>query len=184
MSFLPLGIPTNPYRGLPKAFRRIVENRLPGLTPHKLRHAFSGAGEDVGLSVPTIGCLLGHAGHGVTAGLHLQGRSGFNCRGELRLQLHRASDVRAVERDGDEEEAPRLKPNCAPERAAIVVRGYLPASKGDGNGRWANAPGNWAYLALPVGSVMSGARVSSDGDYSESRHTYISHGFPVICPTC
>jgi integrase len=60
--------PTKPYRGLPKAFRRIVGNRITGLTPHKLRHAFSGAGEDVGLSVPTIGCLLGHAGHGVTAG--------------------------------------------------------------------------------------------------------------------
>jgi integrase len=60
--------PTKPYRGLPKAFRRIVGKGIPGLTPHKLRHAFSGAGEDVGLSVPTIGCLLGHAGQGVTAG--------------------------------------------------------------------------------------------------------------------
>ena len=63
--------PTNsaqPYRGLPKAFQRIIGGRLPGITPHKLRHAFGGAGEDVGLSVPTIGALLGHAGHGVTAG--------------------------------------------------------------------------------------------------------------------
>ncbi len=59
---------TKPYRGFPKAFKRIVGDRIPGLTPHKLRHAFSGAGEDVGLSVPTIGCLLGHAGQGVTAG--------------------------------------------------------------------------------------------------------------------
>jgi integrase len=56
------------YRGLPKAFKRIVGNCVPGMTPHKLRHAFGGAGEDVGLSVPTIGALLGHAGAGVTAG--------------------------------------------------------------------------------------------------------------------
>jgi len=57
-----------PYRGLPKAFRRIIGSRLPGLTPHKLRHAFGSAAEDLGLTVPTIGALLGHAGHGVTQG--------------------------------------------------------------------------------------------------------------------
>jgi integrase len=60
--------PLRPYRGLPKAFKRIIGERIPGLTPHKLRHAFGGAGEDVGLSVPTIAALLGHAGRGVTAG--------------------------------------------------------------------------------------------------------------------
>lgn len=62
------GDPEKPYRGLPKAFRRIIGDKIPGLTPHKLRHAFGGAAEDMGLTVPTIGCLLGHAGHGVTAG--------------------------------------------------------------------------------------------------------------------
>lgn len=57
-----------PYGGLPKAFQRIVGDALPGLTPHKLRHAFSSSAEDLGLTVPTIGALLGHAGHGVTRG--------------------------------------------------------------------------------------------------------------------
>jgi len=57
-----------PFGGLPKAFRRIVGDRVPGLTPHKLRHAYGSAAEDLGLTVPTIGALLGHAGHGVTQG--------------------------------------------------------------------------------------------------------------------
>lgn len=56
------------YRGLPKAFRRIVGHRIPELTPHKLRHAYGSAAEDLGLTVPTIGALLGHAAHGVTQG--------------------------------------------------------------------------------------------------------------------
>jgi integrase len=60
--------PNRAYRGLPKAFRRIVGDRIPGLTPHKLRHAYGSAAEDLGLTVPTIGALLGHAGHGVTQG--------------------------------------------------------------------------------------------------------------------
>jgi len=47
---------------------RIVSAKLPDLTPHKLRHAFASAAEDVGLSVPTIGALLGHADSGVTQG--------------------------------------------------------------------------------------------------------------------
>lgn len=62
------GTPEKPYRGLPKAFKRIFGDRIPGLTPHKLRHAFSSVGEDLGLTVPTIGALIGHAGHGVTQG--------------------------------------------------------------------------------------------------------------------
>jgi integrase len=60
--------PDRPYRGLPKAFRRIVGDSLPGLTPHKLRHAFSSTAEDLGLTVPTIAALLGHALGGVTEG--------------------------------------------------------------------------------------------------------------------
>lgn len=62
------GSPDKAYCGLPKAFKRIIGSRLPGLTPHKLRHAYGSAAEDLGLTVPTIGCLLGHAGHGVTQG--------------------------------------------------------------------------------------------------------------------
>jgi integrase len=62
------GSPNKAYQGLPKAFRRIVQGRIPGLTPHKLRHAYGSAAEDLGLTVPTIGALLGHSGHGVTQG--------------------------------------------------------------------------------------------------------------------
>ena len=62
------GASDKPYRGLPKAFRRIMGDRLPGLTPHKLRHAYGSAAEDLGMTVPTIGALLGQAGHGVTQG--------------------------------------------------------------------------------------------------------------------
>lgn len=60
--------PDKPYQGLPKAFHRIMGNRLPGLTPHKLRHAFGSTAEDLGLTIPTIAALLGHAGGGVTQG--------------------------------------------------------------------------------------------------------------------
>lgn len=62
------GVPKKRYGGLPKAFKRIVGDKIPGLTPHKLRHAYGSAAEDMGLTVPTIGALLGHAGHGVTQG--------------------------------------------------------------------------------------------------------------------
>jgi len=62
------GTPGKPFGGLPKAFRRIVGDNIPGVTPHKLRHAYGSAAEDLGLTVPTIGALLGHAGHGVTQG--------------------------------------------------------------------------------------------------------------------
>ncbi|MGE0751705.1 MAG: tyrosine-type recombinase/integrase [Variibacter sp.] len=60
--------PNKAYQGLPKAFRRIVGDRIPDLTPHKLRHAYGSAAEDLGLTVPTIGALLGHTSHGVTQG--------------------------------------------------------------------------------------------------------------------
>jgi integrase len=53
---------------LPKAWRRIVGERLPGITPHGLRHAFASMADDLGFTLPTIGALLGHAGHGVTVG--------------------------------------------------------------------------------------------------------------------
>jgi integrase len=59
-----------PYKGLPAAWQRIVESdkHLASLTPHGLRHGFASSAESEGLSVPTIAALLGHAGHGVTAG--------------------------------------------------------------------------------------------------------------------
>jgi integrase len=56
------------FSGVPKAWRRIVGERLPGITPHGLRHAFASIADDLGFTLPTIGALLGHAGHGVTVG--------------------------------------------------------------------------------------------------------------------
>jgi integrase len=60
--------PEKPYQGLPKAWRRIVGDSIPGLTPHGLRHAFCSTAEDLGLTVPTIKALIGHAMSGVTQG--------------------------------------------------------------------------------------------------------------------
>ena len=66
--FPSIGSAEHPYRGLPKAMRRIVESSIPGLTPHGLRHAFCSTAEDLGFTVPTIKALIGHSSHGVTEG--------------------------------------------------------------------------------------------------------------------
>jgi integrase len=57
-----------PFAGLPKAWVRIVGNKLDGVTPHGLRHGFASIAEDLGFTVPTIKALLGHAGASVTEG--------------------------------------------------------------------------------------------------------------------
>ena len=65
-----------PYAGLAKAWKRIIGDpqlaelrpQERALTPHGLRHAFGSTLEELGYTVPTIGALLGHAGHGVTMG--------------------------------------------------------------------------------------------------------------------
>jgi len=60
-----------PYRGLPRAWRRLVEAAdLPGVTLHTLRHSFASTGGDLGYSEPTIGALLGHAA-GSTTGRYI-----------------------------------------------------------------------------------------------------------------
>lgn len=65
------------YASLPNAWARITtspeleeqdRNSLAKTTPHHLRHAVASTGHDMGLSVPTIGAILGHASSGVTAG--------------------------------------------------------------------------------------------------------------------
>ncbi|UDL95813.1 site-specific integrase [Lichenihabitans sp. PAMC28606] len=56
------------FQGLPKAWGTIVGRRMPGVTPHVLRHSFASTAEDLGFTVPTIAALLGHSGGGVTAG--------------------------------------------------------------------------------------------------------------------
>lgn len=55
--------------GFKKYARRIIA--LAGLprdvTPHVLRHSFASLAADLGYSEPTIGALIGHKGHSVTA---------------------------------------------------------------------------------------------------------------------
>lgn len=63
-----------PYSGLAKAWTRVItslqlaelSSQGQPLTPHGLRHAFGSTAEELGYTVPTIGALLGHAGHGIT----------------------------------------------------------------------------------------------------------------------
>jgi integrase len=46
-----------------------VTSGLPAdVTPHVLRHSFASLANDLGYSEPTIGMLIGHAGHSVTGG--------------------------------------------------------------------------------------------------------------------
>jgi integrase len=56
------------FEGLAKTWRTIAKRRLPGVTPHTLRHSFASMAEDLGFTLPTIGALLGHASRGVTSG--------------------------------------------------------------------------------------------------------------------
>ena len=50
-----------PFSGLPKAWRRIMEEtQLADLTPHGLRHAYASVASDHGYAEPTIAALLGH----------------------------------------------------------------------------------------------------------------------------
>lgn len=66
-----------PFGGLPKAYDRIVrhsdlslEDRaaLADLTLHGLRHGLATTADGLGLTLPTVSALLGHAAGGVTAG--------------------------------------------------------------------------------------------------------------------
>lgn len=65
------------FGGLPKAYQRIVEHAdlkeaenaaLSDLTLHGLRHGFATTADNLGLTLPTVAALLGHAAGGVTAG--------------------------------------------------------------------------------------------------------------------
>lgn len=66
-----------PFGGLPKAYSRIAQHAdlkdedrtaLAGLTPHSLRHGFATTADTLGLTIPTVAALLGHAAGGITAG--------------------------------------------------------------------------------------------------------------------
>ncbi len=57
-----------PFQGLPRVWTKIRGDKLNGLTPHGLRHAFASVADDIGFTRPTIAALLGHAGSGTTEG--------------------------------------------------------------------------------------------------------------------
>ena len=66
-----------PFGGLPRAWKRIItsdkmtdqdRDAVDGLTLHGLRHGFATTANNLGLTLPTIAALLGHAAGGVTAG--------------------------------------------------------------------------------------------------------------------
>jgi integrase len=56
------------YQGLPKAWKRILADALPGISPHCLRHSFASVADNLGFTKPTIGTLLGHGNWDVTGG--------------------------------------------------------------------------------------------------------------------
>jgi integrase len=56
------------FRGLPRAWGRIVGDKLPGLTPHGLRHAFASVADDLGFTRVTIAAMLGHSLSSTTEG--------------------------------------------------------------------------------------------------------------------
>jgi integrase len=59
--------PDKPFRGLPKAWARIIQHsRVPHLTPHGLRHAYASMASDLGYTEPTIAALLGHTAGTIT----------------------------------------------------------------------------------------------------------------------
>jgi integrase len=55
------------FKGLPKAWLRVLKASKLSLTPHGLRHAFASVASDLGYTEPTIAALLGHASGSVTS---------------------------------------------------------------------------------------------------------------------
>ena len=107
------------FGGLPKAFRRIVSNpvlsqedrsALRSLTLHGLRHSCGTIADTLGLTVPTVSALLGHAAGGVTA----------NYIGRVDVVLVSAADKVSVE-------ISRLMGNST---SAVVVE--LPTARANG----------------------------------------------------
>ena len=56
------------YGGLHKAVTRVMARAsLPGVTAHTLRHSFASIGNDLGYTESTIGAIIGHGTHTMTA---------------------------------------------------------------------------------------------------------------------
>ena len=49
------------FDGVPKVWAKTVAQRLPGVTPHVLRHSFASAANDLAYTEATIAAMLGHA---------------------------------------------------------------------------------------------------------------------------
>ena len=49
------------FDGLPKVWAKTIGHRLPGVTPHVLRHSFASMANDLGYTEATIAAILGHA---------------------------------------------------------------------------------------------------------------------------
>lgn len=67
-AYLFCGRGENHIVGLPKVLARLLDKAgIAGVTAHTLRHSFATVANELGYSEATVGALLGHAGHGITA---------------------------------------------------------------------------------------------------------------------
>jgi integrase len=55
------------FKGLPKAWLRIVKSSDLSLTPHGLRHAYASVASDLGYTEPTIAAMIGHSSNSTTS---------------------------------------------------------------------------------------------------------------------
>ena len=55
------------FKGLPKAWLRIVKSCDLSLTPHGLRHAYASVASDLGYTEPTIAAMIGHSSNSTTS---------------------------------------------------------------------------------------------------------------------
>lgn len=85
----------SPYRGFPKAWRRIVRNTdISNLIPHALRHGFASTAAELGYSDPVIGALLGHSSGTVTSRYtHLPDATLLHAADRIAAELKSRMDV-------------------------------------------------------------------------------------------
>jgi integrase len=55
------------FKGLPKAWLRILKSCHLSLTPHGLRHAYASVASDLGYTEPTIAAIIGHSTNNATS---------------------------------------------------------------------------------------------------------------------
>jgi integrase len=86
-----------PFQGLGKAWRLIAGRRLPGVSPHTLRHSFASTAEDVGLTIPTIRALIGHSGGGDATSRYIH-----KLDASLTAAANRVAEAIAIQMDGSQ----------------------------------------------------------------------------------